>query len=346
MKPVDYRPPRWLRNPHLQSVLGSLPPRRLLGARALRQLGARHDQQVLELPDGTRLQGVHDSLPDREPRGLVLLLHGWEGSAESGYMRHSSAELLRRGFEVFRLNFRDHGDTHHLNEEMFHSCRLSDVVQAAGEVARRFPRRPLLAAGYSLGGNFTLRLALAAPAAGIPLAHAVAVCPALDPARILHTFETGLPLYHWYFMRKWRRSLRRKRELFPQRHAFDDAVLRLDMRRLTHWMVQRHTPMSGIEEYFEGYNIAGERLAGLQVPVNVLAAADDPVIPFEGFPALRLPAHSRLEYAELGGHCGFLEGLGLSGYAERWLADRLEAALAAAGAETAGRATIPASFPA
>ncbi|KAA2284768.1 YheT family hydrolase [Arenimonas fontis] len=341
MKPVDYRPPRWLRNPHLQSVLGSLPPRRLLGARALRRLGASHAEHVLDLADGTRLLGFHNSLPGREPRGLVLLLHGWEGSADSSYMRHSTAELLRRGFDVFRLNFRDHGDTHHLNEELFHSCRLSDVVQAAGEVARRFPQRPLLAAGYSLGGNFALRLALAAPEAGVPLAHAVAVCPALDPARILHALETGLPIYHWYFMRKWRRSLRRKRALFPHRHDFGDEVLGLDMRRLTHWMVQRHTDMAGIDEYFDGYNIAGDRLARLQVPVNVLAAADDPVIPFEGFPALRLPAHSRLEYAELGGHCGFLEGLSLNGYAERWVADRLEAAVAAA---PAGRATMPASF--
>ena len=37
---VGYRPPRWLRNPHLQSVLSSLPPRRAAGERALRRLGA------------------------------------------------------------------------------------------------------------------------------------------------------------------------------------------------------------------------------------------------------------------------------------------------------------------
>ena len=82
-----------------------------------------------------------------------------------------------------------------------------------------------------------------------------------------------------------------------------------------------------------------QNLAGLQVPVSVLAAADDPVIPADGFPGLQLPAHSHLEMADFGGHCGFLEGAHLRGFAERWVASRLEAAAGAAG-----RATMPASL--
>src|SRR3546814_3815147 len=94
-----------------------------------------------------------------QPRGLALLLHGWEGSTESSYMRMTAVQLLRRGFEVFRLNFRDHGDTHHLNEALFHSNRIDEVVHAACDIARRFlpaegPPRSMVAAGHSLGGNF------------------------------------------------------------------------------------------------------------------------------------------------------------------------------------------------
>jgi len=334
--PVDYRPPRWLRNPHLQSLLGSTTLRRAAGRRALRRLGAVTTEHLVEVEDGVRLQGFHSALPDADPRGLVLLLHGWEGSAESSYMSHTAAMLLARGFEVFRLNFRDHGDTHHLNPDLFHSCRLAEVVQAAAEVSRRFPARPMAAAGYSLGGNFALRLALAAPGAGIPLVHAAAVCPAIDPAAVLRTLEGGPRFYHWYFMKKWRRSLQRKRQLFPELHDFGDDVLAMDMRALTGWMVRRHTELAGIDDYFEGYSVSGGRLAALQVPVSVLAAADDPVIPVDGFPVLDLPAHSRLEIAEFGGHCGFLEGLHLGSYGERWVADRLEAAVDGAGAATMG----------
>lgn len=330
-----YRPPRLLRNPHIQSLLSSAPLRRMLGQRRLQRSGAQTREHVIEVDGGVRLMGCHSQVPGRDPRGLVLLLHGWEGSSDSGYMCHTAAHLIAEGFDVFRLNFRDHGDTHHLNEGLFHSCRLEEVVQAARWVGRQFPGAPFFAAGYSLGGNFALRLALSAPAAGIELRHALAVCPAVDPSAVLRALEDGPGLYHWYFMRKWRGSLRKKRALFPQHHDFDDAVLAQDMRGLTRWLVQRHTDKPDIEAYFDGYAVAGGRLRGLQVPVSVLAAADDPVIPVDGLHQLQLPEHSSLEIAEHGGHCGFIEGPGMRGYAERWIAGRL--------GQLVGRATMAVS---
>jgi uncharacterized protein len=140
--------------------------------------------------------------------------------------------------------------------------------------------------------------------------------------------EQGLPLYMWYFERKWRGSLARKRELFPQVHAFDDGVLSLRMRPLTQWLVERHTEFGSLERYFDGYSIAGERLAGLDVPTSILMSADDPVIPLTEFLALRLPPTATLEIAAHGGHCGFIEGLRCDGFAERWVAQRLDAAAA------------------
>src|SRR5688572_5067870 len=325
----DYRPPRSLRSPHLQSVLGSSAIRRRRGGLALAAAGAITTAEIVDAGDGVRLQGLHSTLPGREPRGLALLLHGWEGSAESSYMQFTAARLLARGFDVFRLNFRDHGDTHHLNEGLFHSNRIDEVVDAAAEVSRRYATRPMVVAGYSLGGNFALRVGLRAQSAGIPLAHVAAVCPVLDPARTMDAMERGLPLYLWYFERKWRGSLARKRALFPQQHDFDDRVLGLRMRPLTQWMVERHTQFGSLERYFDGYSIAGDRLAALRVPASILMAADDPVIPLDAFHALTLPSNAKLEIADHGGHCGFLENWHCDGFAERWVADRLDAAVAA-----------------
>ena len=325
----DYRPPRSLRSPHLQSVLGSSAIRRRRGGLALASAGAITTAEIVDAGDGVRLQGLHSTLPGREPRGLALLLHGWEGSAESSYMQFTAARLLARGFDVFRLNFRDHGDTHHLNEGLFHSNRIEEVVDAAAEVSRRYATRPMVVAGYSLGGNFALRVGLRAQSAGIPLVHVAAVCPVLDPARTMDAMEQGLPLYLWYFERKWRGSLARKRALFPQQHDFDDRVLGLRMRPLTQWMVERHTQFGSLERYFDGYSIAGDRLAALRVPASILMAADDPVIPLDAFHALTLPSNVKLEIADHGGHCGFLENWHCDGFAERWVADRLDAAVAA-----------------
>ena len=326
---TDYRPPRSLRSPHLQSVLGSSAVRRRRGREALVATGAVTTPHIVDAGDGVRLQGLHSGLPDREPRALALLLHGWEGSAESSYMQLTAAQLIVRGFEVFRLNFRDHGDTHHLNEGLFHSNRIDEVAAAAGEIARRHATRPMVVAGYSLGGNFALRLALRAHSIGLPLANVAAVCPVLDPSRTMDAMEQGLPLYMWYFERKWRESLLRKRALFPKQHDFDDRVLGLRMRPLTQWMVERHTQFGSLDRYFDGYSIAGDRLAALPVPASILMAADDPVIPIAGFHALQLPPNAHLDIAAHGGHCGFLENWRGDGFAERWVADRLDAAVAA-----------------
>ncbi len=326
---ADYAPPRWLRNAHVQSALGSSPLRRRRAEQRFAQIGAQTTEHLIEAGDGVRLHGLHSAVPGTAPRGLVMLLHGWEGSADSNYMRLTAAQLLARGFEVFRLNFRDHGGTHHLNEGLFHSNRIDEVVQATAEIARRFPLRPLSVAGYSLGGNFALRLALRATDAGLPLAHVAAVCPVLDPARTMDSMESGLPLYLWYFERKWRDSLARKRALFPALHDFDDRTLGLSMRPLTQWMVERHTDFGTLDRYFDGYSIAGQRLARLEVPVSILMAADDPVIPVAGFQELVVPEHARVEIAPWGGHCGFLENAQLDGFAERWIADRLSACASA-----------------
>lgn len=318
-----FAPPAALRGPHVQSVLSSSPLRALQARRRLRQAPARHESVVLDLAGGIRLQGVASMPAGREPRALVLLLHGWEGSADSNYMRLTAARLLQAGAAVFRLNFRDHGASHHLNEGLFHSNRIDEVVEAAQRVAQRWPQWPLSVAGYSLGGNFALRLGLRARSAGLPLQRVAAVCPVLDPARTMRQMEDGLPIYLRYFEHKWRRSLARKRALFPQAHGFADEVLRLRMRALTEWMVLRHTDFATIDDYFEGYSVAGGRLRALPVPADILMAADDPVIPVADFAAIAEYPAVDLELADHGGHCGFIECASLDGYAERWVAARL-----------------------
>ena len=67
----------------------------------------------------------------------MVLLHGWEGSAESLYVLSLAQLLYQQGFEIVRLNLRDHGETHHLNRELFHSCRLPEVVGAVRTLQRQ-----------------------------------------------------------------------------------------------------------------------------------------------------------------------------------------------------------------
>ncbi len=324
VRAADFRPHRLLRNAHLQSVLASSGVRRWLLRGRRTALEARSEELILDCGDGVRLQGYHTAQNVRaQARGLVVLLHGWEGSVRSTYLLHTAARMVAEGWDVFRLNFRDHGETHHLNPEMFHSCRIDEVVGALKDVARRFAPRPLAIAGFSLGGNFALRVALRAPDAGLPLSYALAVCPALHPPAILDAIERAPWFYHAYFMHKWRESLRRKQKLFPDAARFSTTELGASMRELTATMVARHTDFGTLDNYLDGYSIAGDRLADLVVPTTILTASDDPIIPVGGFHDLKLPAHTELEIAPAGGHCGFIRDFSLHSWTEDFIAHRL-----------------------
>jgi len=321
----DFRPRGWLRNPHVQSVLASSGMRRFLFRRRRAALEGGSTEHILDCGNGIRLQGFHTRQTARpRPRALAILLHGWEGSAQSTYILHTGARLLAEGCDVFRLNFRDHGETHHLNRELFHSCRIDEVVAAARQVADRFGERPLVIGGFSLGGNFALRVGLRAPAAGIPLSLIFAVCPVISPHAGLASIESAPWFYEHYFMHKWRGSLRRKQRLFPQHELFSKDELRGTMRELTRSMVLRHTDFGSLDNYLEGYSIAGDRLATLAVPATILTAADDPVIPVAEFHQLRLAPTTELTIVPHGGHCGFIRDLSLRSWAEDFIVARLE----------------------
>ena len=94
------------------------------------------------------------------------------------------------------------------------------------------------------------------------------------------------------------------------------------LRERTHYLATRHAGFESAEQYFEGYSIAGGRLASLKVPSTILTAADDPVVPVSDFEAL--PDNPCLEMivAQYGGHCGFLKNWKLESMAEDLVAER------------------------
>lgn len=303
-----FGPPRWLRHRHLQSMLPSLGFRtRRVMARA-RSVVAASEEVVLEVGEGVRLQGFHarHAKPARE---LVVLHHGWEGSAESSYILSLAARLWAAGFDVFRLNMRDHGETHHLNEGLFHSCRLDEMLGAVRAIAARAPGQRLSLVGYSLGGNFALRLAAHAPAAGIAVRKAVAICPVLDPATTLEALENGLWIYRHYFIRKWARSLARKSAAFPGRYDFSSLLAERGLTRMTERLVLAYTGFASMADYLRGYALVYGVLDGLQVPCRLITALDDPIIPAKDLGRLPSSPLLRVTPTPHGGHCGFLETL-------------------------------------
>ena len=267
---------------------------------------------LLDCGDGVRLQAWHSSpaARGRVPGDRVaILMHGWEGSANSLYMLSAAQSLFDAGFEVVRLNFRDHGDTHHLNEDLFHSCRLPEVIGAVRAVQRALPDQPLHLVGFSLGGNFALRVAAAATEANIRVARTVAVSPLLDPKRTLLQLDRRAPLYHQYFVLKWSRSLLKKQAAWPRRYHFGPVMRSRKLLKMTDELVRQHTEYPSMDEYLAGYALTGDRLASLTTPATILTSLDDPIIAAADLYRLSANGSLRVRLTASGGHCGYLTDL-------------------------------------
>jgi predicted alpha/beta-fold hydrolase len=323
MPASTFSPPAWLANPHLQSILPSLRFRRPLLAWRARHLVACAQEHILDCGDGVRLLGQHSSRQGAgkpAARDMIVLLHGWEGSADSLYVLSLASYLFERGCDVFRLNFRDHGPSHHLNQEIFHSCRLPEVVGAVRRIQQMFPEARLSIGGFSLGGNFSLRVAAAAPAAGIRLERAVAICPVLRPHSTMDVLENGWSVYQQYFIAKWKSSLRRKQRLFPKVYDFSEILAQRSIRAMTQILVERYSEFADIDAYLNGYAIVGEALAQLAVPSHILFALDDPIIPAKDLQDLARTPHLHIDAIAQGGHCGFMDRLVGESWADRQVA--------------------------
>jgi uncharacterized protein len=124
-----FAPPLPLRNPHLQTILASTRPRRLLAESRACHLLAASREIILDCGQGVRLLCT-SAASHGDSRGLAILIHGWEGSSNSSYMLSAATRLYDAGFTICRLNLRDHGDSHRLNRELFNSTRLTEVIGA------------------------------------------------------------------------------------------------------------------------------------------------------------------------------------------------------------------------
>ncbi len=318
----EFSPGGLLGNRHVQSILTSGPWRRRQVRKRAAEYLARREERVITARDGTRLLGFSNRARTDRREALVVLLHGWEGSVDSNYLLSTAVTLDQAGFDTFRLNFRDHGESHHLNEGLFHSCLLEEVLDAVAAVADEYDG-PVFLAGFSLGGNFALRIARHAPSRGLELRRVIAVSPVIKPRHVLDAMEQGLPIYERYFVHKWRRSLKHKQSLYPERYNLRDWFRLGRVRAQTAWLVERLTEFESLDEYLEGYSVAGDYLAGLETSTLIITAADDPIIPISDFKALPRPPALDIEVVPRGGHCGFLANWRL----ESWIEYRVKSEL-------------------
>ncbi len=299
---INFLPSVIVRNPHIQSILASSKMRVLTKSLFLRN----SEEMIVPTSTGSSLLAFYSQ--HHNPKGLIILLHGWEGSSSSAYIIEASYYFFKLGFSVCRLNLRDHGESHYLNEGLFHGALLEETFDAVNSLTNLSAGKPVHLIGFSMGGNFALRIARKYSSSPYTALKSVfAISPPLDPYKTTLTIDSGYSFYRRYFLNKWKRSLIKKQNLFPQKYNFSKILTARTCMELTEAIMPYFPEFPSYRDYFNLYTLKSDFVDDLRLPVKIFIAEDDPVIPMGDFDALDNNHYLSILRQNFGGHCGFID---------------------------------------
>jgi uncharacterized protein len=286
-------------NPHLSTIAGNFWRRQIDETRF-------PAKRVLYRTDERNTVVVYEHQPPAPPRGQILLLHGLEGSAEAGYFASFAQDALVRGFGVHRANLRTCGGTEELCETMYHSGLTSDTKYILQQI-HSGASGPVFLAGFSLGGNVALKLAGEMGPSDI-LSGVCAVSTPIDLAMSVRALDRlSNRIYARRFLKRLRERVSRKSVLAP--HLYSREGLQ-SVSSIWEFDDRFTAPLFGFgtaENYYKTQS-AMRFLDRIRVPTLVIAAKDDPLVPFSMYnhPAFSSNPALTLLAPEKGGHLGFL----------------------------------------
>jgi predicted alpha/beta-fold hydrolase len=300
--PPEFVPHPWLRNPHVMTIAPALLPRRWDSA--FQQGGER---RLFQIEPGTCVLAHCHWQPERKTHPTVIVLHGLEGSAESAHVMAIAQKAFASGMNAIRLNLRNCGGTMSLTRTLYNAGLSKDLISVARELhGEGFA--DLFAAGFSLGGNIVLKTAGELGVEGKRLlAGAAAISPAIDLDLAVQAIEQPQNrIYELWFLRTLKEKIKQKSRLFPG--SFDLSLLPSvsTLRKFDDVYTAPDGGYGNAHNYY--FQASAVRVIDkIQIPTLIVAAQDDPLVPFAMFdqPALHNP-NIQLLTAKYGGHAGFV----------------------------------------
>jgi uncharacterized protein len=319
--PEPFRPAPGLAHPQAQTLASYL--LRRPAALALRR-------ERLPTPDGDFLDLDWLDAPAERPH--LLVLHGLEGSSASGYVRQALQEARALGWGGVAMNFRSCSGEPNRQLRSYCSGETADPLHVAGHLRSR-TTGPLVALGFSLGGNALLKL-LAEVEARAPFLAAAAVSAPFDLLACAEALDRpwgGCGVYRRHFLKTLRAKALGKLATHSG-HGLEVARVR-GARTLQEFDDAFTAPSNGYAGALDYYRrcSSGPMLGAVRRPTLLLNSEDDPMIPGRSLPAVpdASPWLTVLRTPR-GGHVGFLAGSLLAPrfWAERQAVQFLAAQLA------------------
>jgi predicted alpha/beta-fold hydrolase len=297
-----FEPHPLLRNPHAQTLVSAFLPRRFPRL-------PRSVPREFEVEPGTRIRGQCHWQPALRERPTIVLVHGLEGSSESGYMLGLAERAFVAGWNAVRLNQRNCGGTESLTPTLYNSGLSGDYRAVLVELIERDGLPEIFFAGYSMGGNLVLKMGgELAGAAPTQLRAVAGVCPCVDLG--LCADAVGLArnfIYQEHFVRNLKNRMRRKAALFPGTYDLGPMARVRTLREFDDKITARYCGFRDATDYY-ARSSALRVTSEIRVPALIVTAQDDPFVPFTSFsdPALANNPNIRVVAPEHGGHCAFI----------------------------------------
>lgn len=148
--PTPFKPPFWLTNPHLQSILPKFfAPEVPNYRRALKQDSLCETDIAYDFYDAHPIEATDDGTLEQTP--LVVLFHGMEGSSDSHYARALAYQMHRDGWHFVVAHFRSCGGIPANGRVFYNAGDTEEVHHMLQNLREQYAH--IYAVGVSLGGN-------------------------------------------------------------------------------------------------------------------------------------------------------------------------------------------------
>lgn len=296
---TPFEPAPLIGNQHLQTMWQSA-FRRFIDVPTRSEVWTTPDGEVLDI----------DFLPHVENAPGVLVIHGLEASSKAPYVRGMLRALYERGLNAAAMNLRGCGPSFQKLPLTYHSGFTQDVQLVVEQLLDRWGALGIV--GFSLGANLTLKW-LGERGSDAPSVASVAISPPFDLAAVADLVDADAfwpRAYRGHFIR----PLKRK----AMRLARDHAEAPLDLEQIRRAKDFRTfdaavtVPLHGFDDVAHYWRVASCKyyLAGIEKPVLVISAEDDPLIPGHIIPDAEIEKNPHIELwrTSAGGHVGFVSG--------------------------------------
>lgn len=148
--PQPFKPPFWLANPHLQTILPKFfAPKVPVYRREIHRDSLDESDVAYDFYDAQPV--TSDDAKTKEATPLVVLFHGMEGSSDSHYARALAHHIHAKGWHFVVAHFRSCGGIPAQGRVFYNAGDTTEVHHMLQTLTQKYEN--IYAVGVSLGGN-------------------------------------------------------------------------------------------------------------------------------------------------------------------------------------------------